>query len=166
MQFTRELRSGLTCHRVAAKHVFADNFDPIGNIPRLVKAIQRTIVPKEKTRRGCRGRGNEQREESDILWYASARTVLFQGRRREKDRDERAGEGGLRSLGMKGREVVREKRRRRRGRRDEKWVDEMRRRHDNRRGGKRKIHRLSFSFAFRVSGELRILKGDLIYVNL
>lgn len=45
------------------------------------------MVPKGKTRRGCRGGGNEQREESDILWYASARIVLLQGWGREKDRE-------------------------------------------------------------------------------
>lgn len=157
VEFAGELRSVSTCRRIAT-----ESGSPVISIlsgvyrDRYRKPYEEQWSRRRKTRRGCRG-GETNREKKAIYYDTHAREPGCSKDREEK-RSERAGEGGLWRLGMKGREVVREKRRRRRrrggmSRRKVSRRDEATTRWHGEAGREKFIVSLSFSVAFRISGE-------------
>lgn len=91
------------------------NFDPTGSTSRSRYVVWRTIVPvpKEKNKtRLPRGRNDGNRWRERERYYGNAGVAMLLQGRDEKITGTRNGAGnGLRRLGMKGREAVREKRR-------------------------------------------------------
>lgn len=158
VEFAGELRSVSTCRRIATESgspvisilsgVYRDSYRKPYEEQWSRRRKNKTWLP--------RGR-NEQREESDILWYARAGAWLLQGQGREKER-----ESGRRWIVKTGDERTwrgwRKTTTTTAARRDVATKSESTRWGDDtvtRRGGKRKIHRLSLSFsvAFRISDE-------------
>lgn len=111
---------GSTCRRVAAISILLGVHRDRGTS----YGEQQSWSRRRKTRRGCHGeettttddnRGRER--EKAILWY-----MLLQGREEKRTGTRNGAGNGLRRLGMKGREAVREKRRDGKGYRDEKRI--------------------------------------------